>query len=50
MADRIDAMRVELHRRLEAKGAPGDWSFILKQIGMFSYTGLTPEQVDGGCV
>ena len=24
-----------------AVGAPGDWSHILKQIGMFSYTGLT---------
>ncbi len=24
-----------------AVGCPGDWSHILKQIGMFSYTGLT---------
>ena len=23
-----------------------DWSFVLKQIGMFSFTGLNPEQVE----
>jgi aspartate/tyrosine/aromatic aminotransferase len=30
-----------LPARLPAVGAPGDWNHILKQIGMFSYTGLT---------
>jgi aromatic-amino-acid transaminase len=45
MRERIKAMRQQLvdgvHRRV-----PGaDWNFILKQRGMFSYTGLTKEQV-----
>jgi aspartate/tyrosine/aromatic aminotransferase len=26
-------------------GTPGDWSHIIKQIGMFTFTGLNPEQV-----
>ncbi len=25
-------------------GAPGDWSHVLSQIGMFSFTGLSPTQ------
>lgn len=25
-------------------GAPGDWSHVLSQIGMFSFTGLSPAQ------
>ncbi len=41
MADRIITMREKLHQALVDQGAPGDWSFILKQIGMFSFTGLT---------
>lgn len=45
MADRIITMREKLHQALVDQGAPGDWSFILKQIGMFSFTGLTKEQV-----
>lgn len=39
MADRVLAMRASLHAAMIEKKAPGDWSFILKQIGMFSYTG-----------
>lgn len=39
MADRVLAMRACLHAAMIEKNAPGDWSFILKQIGMFSYTG-----------
>ena len=34
-------MRDELFQRLKANGTPGDWSHVIKQIGMFSYTGLT---------
>jgi aspartate aminotransferase, cytoplasmic len=45
MADRITTMRTELYNALQARKVPGDWSFVLKQIGMFSYTGLTKEQV-----
>jgi len=27
-------------------GSKHDWSHITSQIGMFAYTGLTPEQMD----
>ncbi|GIL86322.1 hypothetical protein Vretimale_13705 [Volvox reticuliferus] len=46
MAGRIERVRGELQRALEAKCPDKDWSFITKQIGMFSFTGLTPSQVD----
>jgi len=46
MSDRILQMRTELRGALESKGAPGTWNHITDQIGMFSFTGLTPEQVD----
>ncbi|MEW5303600.1 MAG: hypothetical protein WDW38_009009 [Sanguina aurantia] len=44
MAERVLAMRACLHAALIAKQAPGDWSFIVKQVGMFSYTGLSAAQ------
>lgn len=31
---------------LVKRNAPGDWSFVKKQIGMFSYTGLTRAQCE----
>lgn len=37
-------MRSGLRSRLESLGCPGDWSHITDQIGMFSFTGLTPDQ------
>lgn len=43
---RMTEMRVALRSALEKKGVPGDWSHITTQIGMFSFTGLTPEQSD----
>ncbi|PVF94522.1 putative aspartate aminotransferase mitochondrial precursor [Serendipita vermifera] len=45
MAERIIEMRTVLYEKLtnELK-TPGDWSHIKSQIGMFSFTGLTPEQ------
>lgn len=46
MAGRIHTMRKELYEALQEVGAPGDWSHVIKQIGMFSYTGLTPAQVE----
>mmetsp|Transcript_26873 Transcript_26873/g.58642 ORF Transcript_26873/g.58642 Transcript_26873/m.58642 type:complete len:429 (+) Transcript_26873:165-1451(+) len=46
MADRIKAMRTELHRCMVERNAPGDWTFVLKQIGMFSYTGLNKAQCE----
>ena len=43
MSDRIDLMRNELRSRLEKLGTPGQWNHITDQIGMFSFTGLSPE-------
>lgn len=45
MAHRIKDMRVKLKAALEANGTPGTWNHITGQIGMFSYTGLTSQQV-----
>lgn len=46
MRDRINAMRRLLVERLAAAGAKRDFSFIQQQRGMFSFSGLTPLQVD----
>jgi len=46
MADRIITMREKLVNHLKEFGSKRDWSHITKQIGMFCYTGMTPEQVD----
>ncbi|RSH81298.1 aspartate transaminase aat1 [Apiotrichum porosum] len=45
MADRIIAMRARLYDILLELQTPGNWDHIKSQIGMFSFTGLTPEQV-----
>lgn len=45
MADRIIDMRHKLRDLLEKKHqTPGSWEHITRQIGMFSFTGLTPFQ------
>ena len=44
MADRIISMRAQLVQLLKEKGSQHDWSHITKQIGMFAYTGLNPDQ------
>ncbi|KAK0613682.1 pyridoxal phosphate-dependent transferase [Immersiella caudata] len=46
MADRIITMRAALKEGLEKLGSKHDWSHITNQIGMFAYTGLSPEQMD----
>jgi aromatic-amino-acid transaminase len=46
MRGRINGMRELLVKTLKAKGVPGDYSFITRQRGMFSFSGLTPEQVE----
>ncbi len=46
MRVRIKAMRQKLFEVLTAKVPGRDFSYFVKQRGMFSYTGLTPEQVD----
>ncbi|MBK6905713.1 MAG: aspartate/tyrosine/aromatic aminotransferase [Rhodocyclaceae bacterium] len=43
---RIRQMRVALVEKLKARGVAQDFSFVAKQRGMFSYTGLTVEQVE----
>lgn len=44
MSSRIEWMTGMLRQKLE-KETLQDWSHIEKQIGMFSYTGLTAQQV-----
>jgi aromatic-amino-acid transaminase len=46
MRDRIQAMRKQLHATLSAKAPDRDFDYFLTQRGMFSYTGLTAQQVD----
>jgi len=46
MANRIISMRTELVKELKAQGSKKDWSHITNQIGMFCFSGLTPEQVN----
>ena len=45
MSGRIIAMRKALREKLEEMSTPGSWKHITEQIGMFSFTGLTEEQV-----
>jgi len=45
MADRIITMRTQLVKHLKDAGSTKDWSHITSQIGMFCFTGLTPDQV-----
>ena len=46
MRVRINAMRQKLHAVLSAKLPGRDFNYFLTQRGMFSYTGLSAEQVD----
>ncbi|XP_039630691.1 aspartate aminotransferase, cytoplasmic [Polypterus senegalus] len=46
MAHRVLLMRSQLKAKLIALGTPGTWEHITQQIGMFSFTGLNPKQVD----
>lgn len=45
MRERIKAMRKRLVDSIHARVPGADWNFILRQRGMFSYTGLTKDQV-----
>jgi aromatic-amino-acid transaminase len=45
MRVRIKQMRVALVERLKAAGVQADMSFIATQVGMFSYSGLTKDQM-----
>ena len=46
MRARIKEMRQKFVDLLKEKGAKQNFDFIVKQNGMFSFSGLTPEQVD----
>jgi aromatic-amino-acid transaminase len=46
MRERIRAMRVGLVEKLKQRGVTQDFSFVTRQRGMFSYSGLSSAQVD----
>ncbi len=46
MRERILAMRRQVHAVLSGKIPGRDFGYFLTQRGMFSYTGLSPQQVD----
>jgi aromatic-amino-acid transaminase len=45
MRERIKAMRKRLVDNIHARVPGADFGFVLKQRGMFSYSGLTKDQV-----
>ena len=45
MRERIKAMRVKLVESIEARVPGANFQFMIRQRGMFSYSGLTREQV-----
>ncbi|XP_030479668.1 aspartate aminotransferase, mitochondrial [Cannabis sativa] len=46
MADRIKKKRSALRDSLEKLGSPFNWEHITNQVGMFCFSGLSPDQVD----
>ena len=46
MRERIRGMRMAMVEQLASLGAKRDFGFVAQQRGMFSYSGLTTEQVD----
>ena len=46
MRDRIAGMRQLFAETMRAKGVDRDFGFITQQRGMFSFSGISPEQVD----
>lgn len=45
MADRINGARQALREELKLAGSQRSWQHITDQIGMFCFTGLTPDEV-----
>ena len=45
MADRIITMRTALVAGLQKAGSTKNWDHVTSQIGMFCFSGMTPEQV-----
>ena len=46
MGNRIKQMREKLKQKLIEIGSKRNWDSLTKQKGMFSYTGLTPQQIE----
>jgi aromatic-amino-acid transaminase len=46
MRDRIRLMRSQLVEKIKAQGVKQDFSFVIQQRGMFSYSGLNAGQVE----
>ncbi|XP_030384907.1 aspartate aminotransferase, cytoplasmic-like isoform X2 [Scaptodrosophila lebanonensis] len=46
MSSRIKEMRKALSEKLVELETPGKWDHIVKQIGMFSFTGLKPQHAE----
>lgn len=46
MRERIREMRRQFVEKLKARVKDKDFSFVMQQRGMFSYSGLTKSQVD----
>jgi aromatic-amino-acid transaminase len=46
MRERIKAMRKALAEGIRQRVPGADWSFVLNQHGLFSYTGLSKAQVE----
>ncbi|GMF44868.1 unnamed protein product [[Candida] boidinii] len=46
MSSRIKKMRLKLRDELNRLETPGNWDHIVNQVGMFSFTGLKPKQVE----
>ena len=46
MRQRIRSLRTSMVEQLAARGAKRDFGFVARQRGMFSYSGLTAEQVE----
>ncbi|GJQ70628.1 putative aspartate aminotransferase [Trypoxylus dichotomus] len=44
MADRMKGVRAALKNNLKKEGSTKNWDHITNQIGMFCFSGLTPEQ------
>ncbi|RNF14888.1 putative aspartate aminotransferase [Trypanosoma conorhini] len=46
MSQRVQEMRHDVYNGLKQRGTPGSWEHVIKQVGMFSYLGLTRAQCE----
>jgi len=45
MRNRMNDLRTLFVRKMAEKGSPIDFSFLENQFGMFSFLGISPEQI-----